>query len=203
MATKQGRILWVDAALDRLVVRPNEVDGRSMLVSVDDDGGQHAGGVYLPTAPSDCDRLLTDLAAEMGREPCEGGFRAKPRPFRVGDVVRVPRRVALRLDGAVDPLRPFGDDDLEVRGVDGAELWVRHPAGRNSTVNADACRLITPAEEVERGTEEETEAEDALRRQRQREQAVDDLYARYRRGELDDGDYEAARKAVLSAGWSA
>lgn len=80
MATKQGRILWVDAALDRLVVRPNEVDGRSMLVSVDDDGGQHAGGVYLPTAPSDCDRLLTDLAAEMGREPCEGGFRAKPEP---------------------------------------------------------------------------------------------------------------------------
>ena len=56
---------------------------------------------------------------------------------------------------------------------------------------------------LERGTEEETEAEDALRRQRQREQAVDDLYARYRRGELDAGDYEAARNAVLSAGWSA
>lgn len=189
------RVLWTDPDGDRLCV-----DAQGWTMS---DGSRLVEAVYLPTDHDDKVTVAAAFVDALGLEPCEGGFRAKPRPFRVGDVVRVPRRVALRLDGAVDPLRPFGDDDLEVRGVDGAELWVRHPAGRNSTVNADACRLITPAEEVERGTEEETEAEDALRRQRQREQAVDDLYARYRRGELDDGDYEAARNAVLSAGWSA
>lgn len=168
-----------------------------------------AGDVTFSSDPVDIDRALTTVAAAMGREPWEGGFRAKARPFQVGDLVR-------RCTPSVDESDPVddgeilggpwdeqGDDVVAVRNLAGSEveLWL-----------TSECRLITPAEEVERGAEEDaTEHECGLFLgsvcaecgKVDGSDPLDKLYDLHRSGLLDSGDYEDARDALLTAGRSA
>ena len=133
MATDERRVICEDAG-DRLVIRT--IEG-SVEVFIEDivDGGKRPGEVFIS---DDKVAVAAAFVDALSLEPCEGGFRAKPRPFRVGDDVR-------HTDGSEATIRYPGERLLLVVDDDGyEEAWDRA-----------YCTLITPAEEVERGTEEE------------------------------------------------
>ena len=126
MTKREGRTFWTDHQGD--LIADEWWDDEHVMVA---KSGRMYVPVYLPTEPADIDRMLSDLADAMGRE--WEGLRAKPRPFRVGDVVH------------------WRSNKMEVRGVDGEDLWIRSSYGVYRSAVAENCTLITPAEEVEQG----------------------------------------------------
>jgi hypothetical protein len=122
------RVLWTDPDGDRLCV---DAEGWTMS-----DGSRSVEAVYLPTDHDDKVTVAAAFVDALGLEPCEGGFRAKPRPFQVGDVVGVWR-------GSAFTVLHVGSERLFVVAEDAHEYAIEH----------HRCTLITPAEEVEQGEE--------------------------------------------------
>lgn len=132
VVASEPKVIWRDADGDRLTLSP-----AWNHLAVESDGG--VGILDLPTDPADKVRLLSNLVDAMGME--WDGLREKPRPFRVGDVVKVAGHGTWTVI-AVGENRLFG------RGV---------TTGAETSWRLSSCTLITPAEEVEQGEVEQSE----------------------------------------------
>lgn len=65
-------VIYTDGDGDEFFVTP---DSSHVFIGAHRPDPDLAVSVRLPVAPEAIDALLTDLAAALGREPCEGGFR--------------------------------------------------------------------------------------------------------------------------------
>lgn len=143
MLWKRGRTIWTDRQGDLICDEWWDGDNEAEHVLVAQSPANNVcTPVFLPTDHDDKVAVAAAFVDALGLE-CDG-FRAKARPFQVGDVVRH---------------RHLGGACMEVRAVDGDDLWLRQSIGVNFTVAAADCTLITPAEEVERGEVEQSEGE--------------------------------------------